>query len=172
MRFVFFEAICKIFENSFDENLLSFYNLKGRIIALDVGTKRIGLAVSDDRKIIALPLKTINRDKYNKFLELLKIELSNYDSISLLVIGWPIKKNGMKSNICQAVKDFAYKIYNDLKLPILLFDERMSSVAIRDEMTRKNYKQKDVQIDHLSACLILSCAMQWLKSHDKLEIKP
>jgi len=136
-----------------------------RILALDVGTKRIGMAVTDPLGITAQGLATLQRTSRNKDLELIKSVVEEY-SVGEIVIGLPIRLGGEDSAQTARVKKFADFIKASLKTPIHLHDERLTSweanqLLDQEKLTRQERKGK---VDRIAACLILQ---SFLDSRDK-----
>ena len=101
----------------------------GRLLGLDLGTKTIGLALSDVSRRIATPMETLQRTKFTKDATRLA-ELYNEHSIAGLVLGLPINMNGSEGPRCQATRDFARNLVTYLQTTILLWDERLSTAAV------------------------------------------
>ena len=130
---------------------------KGRILGLDVGTKKIGVAICDDFQKIATPKKIIKRQSNAKdFATLLSIIQEN--DIVGLVLGFPLKMDGSESLMSNFVMRFAInleKFLHDLNvdLTLIIFDERLSSFGARNMIISKSARNKDY--DDISASLIL-----------------
>jgi len=131
---------------------------KGCILGLDIGTKKIGVAICDDSQKIATPKKIIKRQSNAKdFATLLSIIQEN--DIVALVLGFPLKMDGSESLMSNFVMRFAInleKFLHDLKiedLVLIVFDERLSSYEARSMRVTKSAKNKDY--DDISASLIL-----------------
>ncbi|NBX52540.1 MAG: Holliday junction resolvase RuvX [Proteobacteria bacterium] len=130
---------------------------KGRILGLDVGTKKIGVAICDDFQKIATPKKIIKRQSNAKdFATLLSIIQEN--DIVGLVLGFPLKMDGSESLMSNFVMRFAInleKFLHDLNvdLTLIIFDERLSSFEARNMIISKSARNKDY--DDISASLIL-----------------
>ncbi len=130
----------------------------GRILGLDYGTKRIGVAISDERKILASPLTFINREKS---LEACAKQISDvikgYSPFTKIVIGLPLHLDGNESEMSKEVKKFAKVLEQFFSLPIQLWDERLSSAQVEKGLKERNMnRKKRVQItDALAAALIL-----------------
>lgn len=125
----------------------------GRIASIDYGRARIGLAISDERKIIALPLITIPAGDNKKIHE----ELSKRGTLDALVIGLPLMLNGKEGEMAIEVRSFAEKLKEFFSIPILFWDERLTT-AMGDRLMKDadlNRKQRSQKIDTLSATLIL-----------------
>ena len=128
----------------------------GRILAIDYGTKRIGLAVTDPMQIIASPLDTVSPAAFDKFIE-------NYlktNEVDEFVIGYPVQMNNMPSESVKHINPFIKKLKN--KYPekhIHLTDERFTSqMALRTMIEgglRKKDRQDKATVDKISAAIIL-----------------
>ena len=126
-----------------------------RILCLDYGEKRIGLALSDPLKIIAYPYKTIiNFGFKNLKYELKKIIAS--ETVESIVIGLPIGLNGKDTIQTQKVREFRLQIL-DLNIPIYFEDERLSSLAAAKSMKFEKIKTgfNKGMIDKRAAAIIL-----------------
>ena len=126
-----------------------------RILCLDYGEKRIGLALSDPLKIIAYPYKTIRNSDFKKLKNELKQIISD-ESIESIVIGLPIGLNGKDTIQTQKVRDFGSQIL-DLNVFIYFEDERFSSLTATKSMRMENIKagfNKEI-IDKRAAAIIL-----------------
>ena len=110
----------------------------GRILGVDYGESRIGLALSDDTKTIAFPFKTISNKNINYLLDLFR-ELSSEKSIESIVIGLPLGMNGKDTNQTKKVRIFSISI-EILGLPIFLQDERLTSVSAKKTLIKQNIK--------------------------------
>lgn len=115
-----------------------------KILAIDYGTKNIGLALSDDRAKLAFAYKTIN-----DFLELK--EICNQEKIEKIIIGLPINLSGAKTKSTEMVFNFVKKLKKELNLPVEIVDERLSTV----EASRLENKKAQNNIDELSAQILL-----------------
>lgn len=145
---------------------------EGRLLCFDLGSKTIGMAVSDEMNSFALPLGTIQRRKLSA--DLLKIrDVSKEYEVSGYVFGWPLHTDGSVSPGCDRVMSFIDEMYQapDLfgEAPwILLWDERFSTAAVEEIVDKsvdmKKRKQKG-HIDALAAQLILKGALSALQRH-------
>lgn len=138
-------------------------SLPKRVIGVDYGIKRIGLALSDERQIIASPLEVVESEKknsqtVNKLLKLIAdIEQRYRCEIEEIVIGLPLMMNGKQGFLADEVSHFVNLLTASSAIPIRLWDERLSTVqaerALREsDMTRK--KRAKV-VDRVSAAIIL-----------------
>ena len=137
---------------------------KGALIGLDVGTKTIGLALSDPGRSVASPLETIRRSKFSE--DVLRLEaLMDQRRVAGLVIGLPVALDGSEGPRCQSVRQFAANLMARRDLPTLLWDERFSTAAVERflveeaDMTRK--RRAEV-VDKMAAAYILQGALDAL----------
>ncbi len=133
----------------------------GRLIAIDYGKKRTGLAVTDRDQIIASPLKTIATTELEAFLK----EYIAGEKVDAIIIGYPRKMNNQPSELVKQIDPFINrlrKIFRDTDLHLV--DERFtSSIAQRamiDGGMKKSDRQKKENVDKISASLILQSYMQ------------
>ena len=100
-----------------------------RLMGLDVGTKTIGLALSDPRRVIATPLETIRRRRFRDDMARLFALIDTRD-VSGLVIGLPLTLAGTDGPRTQSVRQFARNLIALRDLPVVLWDERLSTAAV------------------------------------------
>lgn len=140
----------------------------GRILGIDYGKVRTGLALSDSSETIASPLKTFKmaRDLDLSIKNLLK-EVTDYNVVRL-VVGLPLLFSGKESATTQAVRLFAQKLEKSSNLPLVLWDERLTSKEVERLMIEAKVKRKKraAHIDSLSATLILQGYLDSLKNHN------
>ena len=111
----------------------------GRLLAIDYGEKRLGLAISDPNQIISKPLKTIIlSDSQYIYNELEKI-ISDYE-IQKLIIGLPIGMDGKNTQQTSKVEAFKENLQNKIGIPIILFDKRLSSVSAKKSLISQGIK--------------------------------
>lgn len=138
---------------------------RGALLGVDPGTKTFGLAISDPTRLIATPLETIRREKFTSDAQhLLKIYADN--QASTLVVGLPLNMNGSHGPRTQSVKDFCINLLKLQDLPIFLWDERLSTMAVNRgmleaDMSRKKRKQN---VDKLAAGYILQGVLDRLRA--------
>jgi putative holliday junction resolvase len=101
---------------------------KVRFIGLDLGSKRIGISICDERQSIATPFKTINKTNTNALIEELKIIIEE-NNIAGIIVGNPINMDGSVGRSAQSVNDVALNISKSIDLPVMLWDERLSTVG-------------------------------------------
>jgi putative Holliday junction resolvase len=127
----------------------------GRVLGIDYGDSRIGLAMSDPIKIIASPFKTIRNEGNEKCLQVFQSLIKEKD-VEAIVVGLPIGLKGQETVQTKKVREFANLLYA-LKLPIHLEDERLSSVSAEKSMIQQNIKTGHNKglIDQRAAAIIL-----------------
>jgi putative Holliday junction resolvase len=137
---------------------------KSRLLGIDPGKKRIGVAISDENKIIATPYTTIIKNKFSDLLNNLnKIILEN--DIKGIIIGNPINLDGSPSESSQSAKDLAINLSKNITIPITMWDERLSSRGafnISSELDISSSK-KISKLDENSAAFILQGALDYIK---------
>jgi putative Holliday junction resolvase len=136
-----------------------------RILALDVGGKRIGLAISDALGITAQGLDTLIRENINNDLDHIK-KIVRDMNISELVVGLPLNMNGSPGPKAKEIYDFVGKLKEKIKIPVTFWDERLSTleanrILLQADMSRRKRKRLD---DKIAAQLILQ---GYLDSIDK-----
>lgn len=131
-------------------------NEPARILGIDFGLKRVGLALSDPLRIFAYPYKTLNNDK-NFWKEL--GEVIREKNIEMIVLGYPMKENGLKSEVAEKVEKFSKELEKKFKMKVIFWDERYTSVIAQEkilESVPKKSKRRDKGLlDRNSAAIIL-----------------
>lgn len=128
----------------------------GRVLALDVGKKRIGLAVSDELGITAQGIETLERTRIRQDLEHLK-EIAARWNVRLLLVGKPLHMSGSESNQSEYTREFAERLHKHLNLPLIFWDERLTS-AEAERMLREtgaSIERRKRTVDRLAAVLLL-----------------
>ena len=136
---------------------------KSRLMGIDPGGKRIGIAISDENKIIATPYTTLIKNKYSDFVKEL-IEIVNENKIKGIVIGNPVNMDGSSSQSSQSAKDLAINLSKDITENITLWDERLSSQGAFNLFNDLgvNTSKKVSKLDQNSAQFILQGALDYL----------
>ena len=134
-----------------------------RLMGLDVGTKTIGLALSDTRRVIASPLETIRRRRFHDDLRRL-LALVDAHGVGGLVIGLPLTLAGGEGPRTQSVRQFARNLLAHRDLPIVFWDERLSTAAVTREMIAHDMtRRRRAQIvDRVAAAYILQGFLDFL----------
>ena len=136
---------------------------KSRLIGIDPGGKRIGIAISDDNKIVATPYTTIIKENYRDLVDQIKKIVEEYD-IDGIVIGNPINMDGTEGPSSQSAKDLAKNLSKDITENITLWDERLSSQGafnLSNDLAI-NSSKKVKKLDENSAQFILQGALDYL----------
>ena len=138
---------------------------KCRLIGLDLGSKRIGVSICDEKQLIATPLKTINKNTLTELISELK-EIIDENNIKGIIIGNPLNMDGSSGRSAQSVKDTSQKIEENINIPICLWDERLSTVGAFNLSSQLdiNVSKKVQKIDENAAAFILQGAIDYLKN--------
>ena len=138
---------------------------KCRLIGLDLGSKRIGVSICDEKQLIATPLKTISRNTLNELISELK-EIIHENNIKGIIIGSPLNMDGSSGRSVQSVKDTSQKIQENINIPICLWDERLSTVGAFNLSSQLdiNVSKREKKIDENAAAFILQGAIDFLNN--------
>ena len=138
---------------------------KSRLIGLDLGSKRIGIAICDDQQSIAMPFKTLLKNNFGKLINELKLIIKD-NNIKGIIVGNPINMNGSLGPSAQSVKDVCKDILKNIDVPLCLWDERLSSVGAFNLSNQLdiNVSKKIKNIDKNAAAFILQGAIDYLKN--------
>ncbi len=130
---------------------------QGRLVGLDLGTKWIGVAVTDDRQVIATPVRTIERRSWKKTLAIVKDILVEFDAAAL-IIGLPYNFDGSESEMSADARRIARNFSLSIYIPILLQDERVTSYEARRRIWERGIEAKDTKrlVDSEAAAIILT----------------
>ena len=133
-----------------DKNRLS------RVLGLDYGERRIGLAISDPLGIIAMPLTTIDRNKTAHLISQIS-EIVSEKKITSIVVGLPLTLKGHYSKQTEIVLAFINKLKSNLQIPIVSIDERLSTVAAKKSLQIQNVKtgHEKGRVDETAAAIFL-----------------
>ena len=147
------------------DKLKSKIDKKSQLLGIDIGTKRIGISISDDKRLIAMPLKTVEHSSLNEFIKEIKY-LVNENNIQGLIIGDPINMDGTKGKSSQSVKDKSIIINREVNIPIILWDERLSTVGAFNLSSQLdiNVSKRVKKIDENAATFILQGALDYLNN--------
>lgn len=127
-----------------------------RILGIDFGLKRIGLALSDPLRIFAYPFKTLNNDKvfWEELGKIIKVK-----NIERIILGYPLSENGNKSGVAADIEKFSTRLKKKFGLQIILWDERYTSVMaqekILESVAKKSKRRNKGLLDQNSAAIIL-----------------
>ena len=135
---------------------------KSRLLGIDPGGKRIGIALSDENKIVATPYTTIIKENYRDLVDQIKKIVKEYD-IDGIVIGNPINMDGTEGPSSQSAKDLAKNLSKDITENITLWDERLSSQGafnLSNDLAI-NSSKKVKKLDENSAQFILQGVLDY-----------
>lgn len=136
----------------------------GRVLGLDAGSTTIGLALSDASRLIASPLLTIERKKFARDMEQLRREIVKHH-VCALVLGYPVNMDGSEGPRTQSTRTLASNIKKQVDLPILLWDERLSTAAVERVMLDADMSRarRAELVDKLAASYMLQGALDAMK---------
>jgi len=134
-----------------------------RILAIDHGTKRMGIAISDELKMIAQPLEFILAEPFNKFLARLK-ELIQEKEVEMILVGLPRNMDGSYGPAALKIQEFVAVLKDAIAIPIKLWDERLTSAQanrflIESGVRREKRKEK---VDKTAAAILLQSYLDGL----------
>ena len=137
---------------------------KSRLLGIDPGKNRIGLAISDENKLVSTPLKTIIKKNNSNFIKEIK-EIIIEKDIKGIVIGNPINMDGSMGPSAQSAKDFTKFISNNISIPITMWDERLSSEGAFNLSSNLdvNVSKKVEKLDQNAASFILQGAIDYIR---------
>ena len=155
----------KIYNMITIENFKKKYSNKLRFIGLDLGSKRIGVSICDERQSIATPFKTINKTNTNELIDQLKL-IIEANNIGGIIIGNPVNMDGSLGRSAQSVNDVALNISKSIDLPVILWDERLSTVGAfkLSSLLDVNVSKRVKTIDQNAAAFILQGAIDFLNN--------
>ena len=138
---------------------------KCRLIGLDLGSKRIGVSICDEKQLIDTPLKTINKNTLTELISELKV-ITDENNIKGIIIGNPLNMDGSSGRSTQSVKDTSQKIEENINIPICLWDERLSTVGAFNLSSQLdiNVSKREKKIDENAAAFILQGAIDFLNN--------
>jgi putative holliday junction resolvase len=147
------------------EDLAPLLPPRASLLGLDLGTKTIGTAVSDDTRRVAAPLKTFLRKKFGEDARAL-LELARERKIGAIVLGLPVNMDGSEGPRAQASRAFARNLAKLTDLPIGLWDERLSTAAVERELIAQDVSRarRAQVIDAHAAAYILQGALDRLRA--------
>ena len=140
-------------------------NNKSRLIGVDIGSKRVGLSISDENRKIATPLKTINYENIQILADELK-KIANENNVHAIIFGNPKNIDGSEVRSSQSVKDKVKLISEKIQIPLFLWDERLSTVGafnLSSELDT-NVSKRVKNIDKNAAAFILQGVLDLLNN--------
>ena len=127
-----------------------------RVMALDVGDKKIGIAISDSLLLTAQGRPTLRRTTIIRDVEALRL-LAEENEVHQIVVGQPLHMNGTASRQSQKVAEFAESVKRAVDIPIVFWDERLTSFAAEQHLAELglNWRKRREQVDKIAAMIIL-----------------
>ena len=128
----------------------------GRLLAIDLGVKRIGVAVCDELRISVTPLDMIERRSWKDLLRRVVALIETYDAKGL-VIGWPLSFDGAEGQASKEARTVADKFHRSLTIPVYLQDERLTTFAAISALKSEGHSESEIQraVDSEAAAIIL-----------------
>lgn len=137
---------------------------KGRILGLDVGSKTVGIALSDKGHIIATPYQTLDRLGWKKDIPFF-MNLIESQEVFACAVGWPLNMDGSVGERCAYVMEFCDKLQEAIDIPILFWDERLSTIAVERVLLEADMsrKRRAEVVDKMAASYILQGVLDRLR---------
>jgi len=139
--------------------------INSRLLGIDPGKKNIGIAICDEKKVVATPLKVIKKNKFEFLLKEIK-DIIKENDIKGVVVGNPINMDGSFGKSSQSAIDFAKNLSKNVTIPIVLWDERLSSEGsfkITQDLGT-NVTDRIKKLDKNAAAFILQGAINYLSN--------
>jgi len=153
-------SVCK------PEDLPDLLPAKARLMGFDLGTKTIGIALSDNTLAVASPLETIKRTKFSKDAGRIEALIAEHGAGGL-VVGLPVNMDGTEGPRCQSARAFANNLLKRLDLPLVFWDERLSTAAVERMMIDEadlSRRRRGELVDKLAAAWILQGLLDALRA--------
>ncbi len=137
---------------------------KSRLLGIDPGKKRVGLAISDEDKLVSTPLKTIIKKNNSDFIKEIR-EIIEENNVRGIIVGNPINMDGSRGSSAQSANDFAKHLSNNVSVPITMWDERLSSEGAFNLSSNLdvNTSKKVEKLDQNAASFILQGAIDYIR---------
>lgn len=138
---------------------------RGRVLGLDVGSRRIGVAISDPLGITAQGLETLHRKNKKHDLAHLNRVIREFE-VKQIVLGLPLRMSGAEGNQAEKIRAFAHDLQEHFGLPVHLWDERLTSVEANRllRQTDLSIEKRGKAVDRIAAILILQA---WMESQNR-----
>ena len=145
-------------------NPLSALPASGKLLGLDLGTKTIGVAISDGMRYSATPLETVRRTKFTADAERLRFLIADNQAAGI-VLGLPLNMDGSEGPRAQSTRAFARNLVRLIAIPIVFWDERLSTSAVTRTLIEANVRRdkRAEVVDKLAASYILQGALERLR---------
>jgi putative Holliday junction resolvase len=136
-----------------------------RILALDHGTKRIGIALSDEMKIIASPLEYVSAEPFAGFLARLK-EIIREKEVELIIVGMPRNMDGSYGPAALKVQEFVAVLKDAVAIPLKTLDERLTTVQAQKFLIQGNVRRdkRKEKVDKTAAAILLQSYLDGISS--------
>ena len=136
-----------------------------RLLGLDLGSKKVGISICDENRIVATPYKTLNYTNIKNLIIEINIIIKE-NNIKGVIIGYPINMDGSLGKSSQSIRDKAIEISNNIKIPVCLWDERLSTVGSFNLSSQLdiNLSKRIKNIDEKAAAFILQGAIDYLNN--------
>jgi putative Holliday junction resolvase len=146
------------------EDLPPLLAREARLLGLDVGTKTIGLALSDVTRSVATPYDTIRRSKFTADAKTIR-EVVEKNHVGALVIGLPLNMDGSEGPRAQSTRAFARNLAAHVEVPMVFWDERLSTAAVERHLIEADAsrKRRAEVVDRMAAAYILQGALERLR---------
>ena len=137
---------------------------KSRLLGIDPGKNRIGIAISDEDKLVSTPLKTIFKKNNSNFINEIQTIIEE-NNIKGIIVGNPINMDGSKGPSAQSAEDFSKFISNNVSIPVTMWDERLSSQGAFNLSSNLdvNISKKVNKLDQNAASFILQGAIDYIR---------
>ena len=137
---------------------------KSRLLGVDPGKNRIGLAISDEDKLVSTPLKTIVKKNNSNFIKEIK-QIIDENNLKGIIVGNPINMDGSRGPSSQSANDFAKYLSNNISIPVSMWDERLSTEGAFNLSSNldTNVSKKVEKLDQNAASFILQGAIDYLR---------
>ena len=137
---------------------------KSRLLGIDPGKNRIGIAISDEDKLVSTPLKTIFKKNNSNFINEIQTIIEE-NNIKGIIVGNPINMDGSKGPSAQSAEDFSKYISNNVSIPVTMWDERLSSQGAFNLSSNLdiNVSKKIKKLDENAASFILQGAIDYIR---------
>ena len=147
------------------EHFIKLLEVNQRLLSIDYGSSKLGVALSDISLTIASPLMVINRVNINKDIAAI-IKLITEHQIVGLVVGLPVSMDGKEKEPCVSVRLFINKLLAKYQIPVFFQDERLSTKAAQRMLIESNIsrKKRDLIDDKIAACLILQTTLDTINN--------
>jgi putative Holliday junction resolvase len=148
------------------EEVAHAFPRKAPLLGLDLGTRTVGIAISDVTRRVASPLKTIARTRFSADARTI-LAIAESEKVAAIVLGLPLLMNGEEGRRAQSTRAFARSLARLTPLPIVFWDERLSTAAVERMLigADRSRAKRARDVDKLAATYILQAALDYLAGH-------